>query len=140
MKARWMVCLATLAIALTAQAQEKTIKHVPAKPTSAASGQDMYVSYCAVCHGKDGKGGGPAADALKVPPTDLTMLTKKNKGQYPSLHVATVIRGEGDLPAHGNKDMPVWGPLFMQMAQGHEAQVQQRIVNLDHYIETLQAN
>ena len=139
MKVRLIICFATVLIALLAQAQDKTIKHVPAKPTSAASGQEMYVSYCAVCHGKDGKGGGPAASALKVPPTDLTMLTKKNNGQYPSMHVASVIRGEGNLPAHGNKDMPVWGPLFMEMSQGHEAQVQQRITNLDHYIESLQA-
>jgi mono/diheme cytochrome c family protein len=139
MKVRFIVCFATVLIALMAQAQDKTIKHVPAKPTSASSGQEMYTSYCAVCHGKDGKGGGPAADALKVPPSDLTILTKKNNGKYPSLHVATVIRGEADLPAHGNKEMPVWGPLFMQMSQGHEAEVQQRVSNLDHYIETLQA-
>ena len=52
-------------VAITAGSQEqhdKTIEHVPIKPTSAASGQEMYTSYCAVCHGKDGKGGGPAAD------------------------------------------------------------------------------
>jgi len=139
MKVRLMLCFAAVLIATMVQAQEKTIKHVPAKPTSAASGQEMFVSYCAVCHGKDGKGAGPAADALKVPPTDLTTLTKKNNGQYPSMHVATVIRGDAELPAHGNKEMPVWGPLFMQMSQGHEAEVQQRVSNLDHYIESLQA-
>jgi mono/diheme cytochrome c family protein len=139
MKVRLIIGFATVLIALMAQAQDKTIKHVPAKPTSAASGQDMYVSYCAVCHGKEGKGGGPAASALKAAPSDLTALAKKNNGQYPSLHVASIIRGDGDLPAHGNKEMPVWGPLFMAMSQGHEAQVQQRITNLDQYIESLQA-
>jgi mono/diheme cytochrome c family protein len=117
---------------------EKTVKHVPIKPTSAASGQEMYTNYCAVCHGKDGKGGGPAADALKTPPTDLTTLSKKNGGKYPALHVTSVIRGEGNLPAHGSKDMPVWGPLFWHLSQGHEGEVQQRVSNLDHYIESLQ--
>jgi mono/diheme cytochrome c family protein len=130
------------AVAITAGSQEqqdKTIKHVPIKPTSAASGQEMYTNYCAVCHGKDGKGGGPAADALKTPPTDLTTLSQKNGGKYPVLHVSGVIRGEVDLPAHGSKDMPVWGPLFWHMSQGHEGEVQQRIANLNHYIESLQA-
>jgi hypothetical protein len=50
-----------------------------------------------------------------------------------------VIRGEGDLPAHGSKDMPVWGPLFWHMSQGHDAEVQQRIANLNQYVESLQA-
>jgi len=130
------------AVAVMAGAQdqtEKTVKHVPIKPTSAASGQEMYTNYCAVCHGKDGKGGGPAADALKTPPTDLTTLAKKNGGKYPALHVTSVIRGEGNLPAHGSKDMPVWGPLFWHLSQGHEGEVQQRVSNLDHYIESLQA-
>ncbi|MBZ5572099.1 MAG: cytochrome c [Acidobacteriia bacterium] len=48
---------------------------------SPASGQQMYSAYCAVCHGNDGKGGGPAAEALKVPPPDLTVLARKNGGK-----------------------------------------------------------
>ena len=71
---------------MAAQEQsEKTIKHVPIKGTSPVSGKDMYVAYCAVCHGTDGKGVGPAASALKVPPTDLSSLSKNNGGKYPSL-------------------------------------------------------
>jgi mono/diheme cytochrome c family protein len=92
-----------------AQAPDTVIKHVPVKPTSPASGEEMYVNYCAVCHGKDGRGTGPAVSALKVPPTDLTTLAEKNGGKYPSMHVSTVLRGEADVPAHGTKDMPVWG-------------------------------
>jgi mono/diheme cytochrome c family protein len=100
----------------------------------------MYTSYCAVCHGTDGKGGGPAASALKTPPADLTMLSKNNGGKYPALKVTSTIRGgPSNLPAHGSKEMPVWGPLFWGMSNGHEAEVQQRVTNLTHYIETLQA-
>jgi len=136
----FIAMLFVIAIMAGAQDQtDKTVKHVPIKPTSAASGQDMYTNYCAVCHGKDGKGAGPAADALKVPPTDLTTLSQKNGGKYPALHVTSVIRGEGNLPAHGSKDMPVWGPLFWHLSQGHEGEVQQRVANLNHYIESLQA-
>ncbi len=117
---------------------EKTIKHVPIKSTSPVSGKDMYTTYCAVCHGTDGKGGGPAASALKVPPTDLTLLSKNNGGKYPSIKVAASIRGESATPAHGSKEMPVWGALFWSVSSGHEGEVQQRVVNLTKYIESLQ--
>lgn len=137
----WILgALIVLALTLGAQEQPKTtIKHVPIKATSAASGQEMYKTYCAVCHGMDGKGGGPAAEALKTPPTDLTLLSKNNGGQYPSMKVAATIRGEANLPAHGSKEMPVWGKLFWSMSGGHEAEVQQRVTNLNSYIESLQA-
>jgi mono/diheme cytochrome c family protein len=127
------------AMMASAQDQPKTeIKHVPIKQTSAASGQEMYKNYCAVCHATDGKGNGPAAEALKVPPTDLTTLAEKNGGKYPALKVSAIIRGEETLAAHGSKDMPIWGKLFWSMSNGHEAEVQQRVANLNKYIESLQ--
>jgi mono/diheme cytochrome c family protein len=114
------------------------VKHVPITKTSAASGQEMFVNYCAVCHGKDGKGDGPAASSLKTPPADLTTLAQRNGGKFDSAHVATVIRGQGQTPAHGSQDMPVWGPLFSSISQGHASEVQQRVANLVKYIEGLQ--
>jgi mono/diheme cytochrome c family protein len=134
-----MVFTCTVAAQETQGQPEKAIKHVPIKATSPVSGKDMYTSYCAVCHGTDGKGGGPAASALKVPPTDLTLLSKNNGGKYPSLKVSASLRGESDLPAHGSKDMPIWGQLFWSMSSGHESEVQQRVTNLTKYIESLQA-
>ncbi len=137
-----IIALAMIAMAQAApsqeQEQEKEIKHVPVKQTNASSGQEMFNSYCAVCHGVDGKGAGPAASALKVVPTDLSALSAKNGGKYPSLHVSSVLRGEAETPAHGSKDMPVWGPLFRHLSQGHDAEVQQRIANLNQYVESLQ--
>lgn len=138
-----VVALSLLLALATAQDQSqdqsgKVIKHVPVKVTSAASGKEMYESYCAVCHGTDGKGNGPAASALKTPPTDLTTLSKNNGGKYPSLKVSAAIRGDSDITAHGTKEMPVWGSLFRDMSQGHEGEVQQRVNNLTKYIESLQ--
>ncbi|MGA7380882.1 MAG: c-type cytochrome [Terriglobales bacterium] len=135
------LALFTWTVAAQGQAQDQTqttIQHVPVKATSPASGKEMYTTYCAVCHGTDGKGAGPAASALKTPPTDLTMLSKGNGGKYPALKVAATIRGEANLPAHGSKDMPVWGSLFWGMSHGHEGEVQQRVANLTKYIESLQ--
>jgi mono/diheme cytochrome c family protein len=116
-----------------------TVKHVPITNAPSNSGKEMFNSYCAVCHGKDGKGAGPAASAMKTPPADLTALSQKNGGKYPASHVAAVIRGQATTPSHGSQDMPVWGPLFSSISQGHESQVHQRISNLVVYVEGLQA-
>ena len=136
----WMTgALIVGAALLGAQEQPKTeIKHVPIKSTSAASGAEMFKSYCAVCHGIEGKGNGPAAEALKSQPTDLTMLSKANGGKFPAMKVASSVKGEANIPAHGSQDMPVWGKLFRSMSNGHEAEVQQRVANLTSYVESLQ--
>jgi mono/diheme cytochrome c family protein len=143
MCAREMILLVVVvgAFGLTFRAQEQpstTIKHVPMQSTSPASGKEMFNSYCAACHGTDAKGDGPAAAALKTPPADLTVLSKNNGGKYPAMKVSSAIRGDIDVPAHGNKEMPVWGRLFSSMSGGHEGEVVQRIANLNHYIESLQ--
>ena len=141
MSSRHLFCSAAfvvLAMLAYAQEQPKQITHAPAPATSPASGREMFMNYCATCHGKDGKGGGPAAEALKVAPADLTTLAKKNNGKYPAMRVTTVLNGQADLAAHGNKEMPVWGPVFFRMSQGHQGEVVQRIANLNHYLESLQ--
>ena len=143
-----LVCLAFFAIAARSQepasgtSQNKTVQKVPVEHTSASSGQQMYVSYCAVCHGKGGKGDGPAAAALKAPPPDLTMLAKNNNGTFPAEHVEHVLQFGVDAPAHGAKDMPIWGPLLSSLqgkTSGGDALVQLRVRNLTNYIQSLQA-
>ena len=75
----------------------------------------MFVSYCASCHGVDGKGDGPAAAALKMPPTDLTLLSKDNAGEFPDTHVLAVLQHGADIPSHGSPEMPVLGPILGKM-------------------------
>lgn len=133
----FLVCMG--AVCLLQAQSASTVKHAAAPQTSAASGKEMFKSYCAPCHGTGAKGDGPAAAALKSAPADLTALAKKNGGKFPADHVMSLLRGQATVTAHGNQDMPVWGPVFWRMSQGHEAEVQQRVTNLTHYIETLQA-
>jgi mono/diheme cytochrome c family protein len=123
-----------------AAAQQTTIKHEPAKPTSAASGQEMYVEYCAACHGRSGKGDGPAVPALKIPPANLTTLAAQNGGQFPEARVLQAIKAGPSIPAHGSQEMPIWGHIFTTMSTGKnpEAEVQMRVRNLMEYIKTLQ--
>ena len=128
-----------LAIAGRATAQEKTIKKTPVEQTHRSSGAEMYKAYCAVCHGKSGKGDGPAAEALKAAPPDLTTLAKRHDGKFPDAYVSTVLRNGAKAPAHGSAEMPVWGPLFSSLSGGDTAQVNLRISNLTTYIKSLQA-
>jgi len=123
------------AAATLAQSQ---VKKAPIQMTSASSGSEMFNSYCAVCHGKDGKGNGPAASALKTPPTDLTQLAKNSNGKFPADHIASDLRN-GVAGAHGSPDMPVWGPLFSSVSNHDDSMVQMRISNLIHYLESIQA-
>lgn len=133
------VCTFCLSVSLVSLTQEKKteIKKVPAPATNAASGKEMFKTYCASCHGENAKGDGPAASALKTMPADLTALAKNNGGKFPADKVASILRGQG-VTAHGSKEMPVWGPVFWQMSHGHESEVQQRIANLTHYLESIQ--
>ena len=131
-----ILCL-TVVMASLAQEKKTEVKKVPAPATNPASGKEMFKAYCAPCHGENARGEGPAASALKNPPADLTALAKNNGGKFPAERVASILRGQG-VTAHGSTEMPVWGPVFWQMSHGHETEVQQRVRNLTHYIETVQ--
>jgi len=128
----------TTSWAVAQQQQKPKIERTPAPMTSPASGKEMFESYCASCHGKSGKGNGPAAAALKATPADLTMLAKENGGKYPDAKVTSILRGQTKLIPHGDQEMPVWGPVFWRVSQGNDAEYQQRIANLNRYLESLQ--
>ena len=101
-------------------------------------GPDLFRAHCAACHGSDGKGHGPVALALKGKPADLTLLAKNNGGEFPVERVQKFISGDDpSLPAHGSREMPVWGPIF------HQIEVDQdfgnvRLQNLIEYLRTIQ--
>jgi mono/diheme cytochrome c family protein len=96
-------------------AQQKTVKTARPAATSALDGKSLFQEYCAVCHGKDGKGGGPAADALKQSPGDLTQISRQNNGRFPDTKILAILRGEQSIPAHGSQEMPTWGKTFGDM-------------------------
>jgi len=75
-------------------------------------GKAEYHSSCAPCHGSDGKGTGSVSAVLKVPPPDLTVLAKKNKGVLPFSAVYEIIDGRKTVMAHGTRDMPIWGDRY----------------------------
>ncbi len=131
-----MAALLALGVGFADQNNNKLT--LTANKTSPTSGKQMYSSYCAPCHGSDGRGNGPVAPALKVPPTDLTLLTRNNRGKFPDSHIVTVLQNGTDLRAHGNQEMPVWGPIFGKMNTTNPQDKLLRISNVSRYLETLQ--
>lgn len=128
---------AVLLTAAFASAQTKVVKEVNAKQSSAWTGPELYNEFCAVCHGTDGRGNGPAASALKVQPTDLTMMARHNNGKYPDLHIQQVLKGQAEIPAHGSLSMPTWGNIFKSIsASGTFADM--RINALVEYLKQIQ--
>ena len=119
-------------------ASKPEIKNAPVTYTNPTSGRQMFDAYCAACHGQSGIGNGPAAAALKTPPTNLTKLAAGNGGTFPASHVAATITGDQMTAAHGSKEMPVWGPVFLYLEQHDPAAAQLRVRNLTKYVESLQ--
>jgi mono/diheme cytochrome c family protein len=111
---------------------------IPVNKTAPNDGKQMYANYCAPCHGMDGKGGGPAASALKTQPTDLTLLRKNNNGKFPETHVVAILQFGVEEPAHGSATMPVWGPILGNMNRTNYQDKQLRISNLTRYLESIQ--
>src|SRR5690349_6874643 len=78
----------------------------------ADGGKQMYLKYCASCHGSSGKGDGPVSRDLKTNVPDLTLLRAKNKGIFPLDRVMSSIDGIRAVRGHGARTMPVWGEVF----------------------------
>lgn len=102
-------------------------------------GRDLFEFYCAPCHGRDGKGSGPVAPALKTVPADLTGLAARNGGAFPRARITALLAGdrEADTTAHGPKEMPVWGPIFRALDPGDTTN-KVRIANIVDYLDSLQ--
>ena len=136
---------ALVSILTIAGAQENQIKKTQVKATSPVSAAQMFKEYCAVCHGPSGKGDGPVATALKVPPPDLTTLAQRHDGKFPDDYVSNVLKNGVQNPAHGSGEMPVWGPIFDTMNRWKalcpgmdETPVTLRITNLTNYLKSVQ--
>ena len=109
---KWLI-IASLTAGLTAAAQAEDVD----------IGKSEFQSSCASCHGADAKGKGPVSDQLKIPPPDLTMLAKNNNGVFPTNALYETLYGLKTIPAHGTREMPIWGERFNP------------IVNLPHDVD-----
>ena len=129
------VILAALWITpIMGSAQEKEI---------VARGKLEYQGYCAVCHGENGKGDGIMARYLLIKPADLTLLSKKNHGEFPFWRTYWTIDGRQEVKGHGSRVMPIWGDRFRseQGAEGPAAWIdlaRGRIWQLVVFLQSIQ--
>lgn len=117
---------------------------MPGHAQEAEVGAVLYADFCSVCHGASGQGDGPMAEALTVPPSDLTRLGAG--GDFPLLDVARQIDGRDPLLAHGG-EMPLFGVWFegdgadvaMQGPGGQPVLLSRPIADLIAYLMEIQS-
>lgn len=106
------------------------------------SGQHLYQLKCAVCHGVGAKGDGPYANLLTKQPSDLTGLAERNGGEFPLWQVYDMISGNELMPAHGSRDMPIWGQELTAEARSRgideKSFVRGRIFSMIGYLLSIQ--
>jgi len=103
------------------------------------SGAELYKEFCATCHGVSGHGDGPVALSLKRGVPDLTLIAKRNGGEFPTETVHQMVDGRSMPRAHGTIEMPVWGWEFYGY-EGEDATRRRRVAELiDRLVEYLQS-
>jgi mono/diheme cytochrome c family protein len=130
-----IVCWALLGIVLAAEQQPLT----PGETVRV--GRQYFVRYCSACHGVEGRGHGPAAPALQPPPADLTRIAQRRGGRFPVAEITAYIDGRTVVPAHGRRDMPIWGERFGEIVgrdELGEAVVRSHLRFLIAYLQSIQ--
>lgn len=79
-------------------------------------------------------------DRLDTPPLDLTTIAHRNQGDFPRDKVYEIIDGRQEMPAHGSREMPVWGFTFQSsgLDADQEAVVRGMVTDLTRYLEAIQ--
>lgn len=109
-------------------------------------GKQAYDLQCAVCHGVDAKGNGFYTASLKVPPSDLTTLSKRNGGVFPVERITKVIDGRTEIAAHGSRDMPIWGrrwgasaaEYYVDIPYDQEVYIRLQVISIIDYLNRVQ--
>ena len=101
-----------------------------------------FADYCAGCHGAGGKGDGAAAAGLATKPADLTTLSARNHGSFPTTRVMAQIWGY--TGKKGDGVMPDFSPLMagalvpFDGGDGIQTPTPIRLVALAEYLQGLQ--
>lgn len=124
-----------LAVSGAASAQEIDVE----------AGKNLFLTSCWQCHGLNAKGFGPMAEMLAIDTPDLTELSKRNQGEFPTEAVAMRIDGRSPLMAHGG-EMPIFGPslesdqnVALRLKTGQQLMTGLPLANVIAYLESLQA-
>ena len=88
-----------------------------ATPPPAYEGRRLYVSYCQLCHGPEGRGDGPLGKAMQLEPADLTTTIRARSDTI----LMRIITGKGKQTITGrdrhnvlSDAMPEWQDVFSE--------------------------
>ncbi|MGI9330944.1 MAG: c-type cytochrome [Gammaproteobacteria bacterium] len=105
------------------------------------SGRQLYLRFCASCHGPTGNGDGPVGSQLDVMVPNLTGLAHRYGDRFNQIQMREIIDGRAAVVAHGTRTMPVWGYEFW-VEEGAdmqaEASVRTIVDKLIAYIRSMQ--
>ncbi|MCP4201318.1 MAG: cytochrome c [bacterium] len=132
----WLLILAVVglfcATATQASAQEEDVAKLIER------GRKSYLTHCGSCHGMEAKGDGVIAPYMKSMPSDLTQINEHNQGEFPFDAIYDIVDGR-DVPGHGTRVMPVWGPAFMGMDEtASKKVVKEKVIELVYYLKSIQ--
>jgi mono/diheme cytochrome c family protein len=77
----------------------------PANAQSVAAGKDVYLKYCVLCHGEQGRGNGPSAQSLEPKPANFADPSRM-KGQSDGDLAWKIVTGRGPMPS--------WEPVLSE--------------------------
>ena len=103
------------------------------------SGVTLFRINCAGCHGTNARGNGPIAEFINAPVPDLTRISARNHGEFPTDRIFQVIDGQSGSSVHGVRHMPVY-EFFGPEPDDAEAHLNatQKVDRLVMYLRTLQ--
>ncbi|MCU9847882.1 cytochrome c [Defluviimonas sp. WL0024] len=112
-------------------------------------GHAEFTAHCASCHGAEAHGDGPVAAVLEKKPPDLTQISARYSGQFPTGTIQEIIDGRNMINPHGDRDMPIWGDRYFETAAKrsqsvpHDVDAQAlalgRVTALVKFLESIQA-
>jgi len=144
------VATAVLALGASVAAQSPprasappTVTIVAARATTSVDGATLYQAYCASCHGRDGKGNGPAVHALRTPAPDLTRIGVTHTDTDCVRHVMQEFlaghRSSSEPKVSENDlDMPNWAPIFYAMWTSSSGVATMRMRNVARHVNSIQ--
>lgn len=101
-----------------------------------------FAAYCAVCHGNDGRGGGPLAEGMEPAPADVTLVARSNGGVFPKTqvmgHIAGYTMGRSDSPMPSFADLLEGPTVMFDDGSGQRVPTPARLVALADYVQSLQ--
>ena len=132
-----VMALGGLIVGVGARSPE-TLQQPVAGTANIEDGRQLFMTYCASCHGPSGHGDGPVGDALHVRPPNLALLAKRNGDQFVAARIERLIDGRDLMTAHGTMEMPVWGDAFKDREGLSDQSVKVRIEAIARYLASIQ--